>query len=85
MHTEVDVPNPGGSHPGSLCGSHLTLEARNNVLSVPLEAVNHEGEQTTVYVVSQTDQFEGRSYSWDCRPRMRRRLCRVSRKANQWW
>jgi RND family efflux transporter MFP subunit len=52
MHTEVDVSNPGRLlMPGMYAETMLTLEARNNVLSVPLEAVNHEGDQTTVYVV----------------------------------
>jgi len=38
----------------------LTLEAKNNVLAVPLEAVNHEGDQTTVYVVNGASKVEDR-------------------------
>ena len=61
MHTEVDVPNPKQILiPGLYAEAKLTLEARNNVLSVPLEAVNHVGEQTSVYVVSPQDKVEAR-------------------------
>lgn len=52
MHTEVDVLNLKRIlMPGMYAETTLTLEAKENVLSVPLEAVNHEGDQTTVYVV----------------------------------
>ena len=61
MHTEVDVPNPGRLlMPGMYAETTLTLEAKDNVLAVPLEAVNHEGEQTTVYVASRTGKVEDR-------------------------
>ena len=59
MHTEVDVPNPGRLlMPGMYAETTLTLEAKDNVLAVPLEAVNHEGDQTTVYVVGPTGKVE---------------------------
>jgi RND family efflux transporter MFP subunit len=62
MHTEVDVPNPGRLlMPGMYAETTLTLEAKDNVLSVPLEAVNHEGDQTTVYVVSPAGKVEDRA------------------------
>ena len=61
MHTEVDVPNPGRLlMPGMYAEAMLTLEAKDNVLAVPLEALNHEGEQTTVYVASPTGKVEDR-------------------------
>jgi RND family efflux transporter MFP subunit len=61
MHTEVDIPNPNRLlMPGMYAETTLTLEAKDNVLSVPLEAVNHEGEQTTVYVVSPAGKVEDR-------------------------
>ena len=61
MHTEVDVPNPGRLlMPGVYAETTLTLEAKDNVLAVPLEALNHEGEQTTVYVASPTGKVEDR-------------------------
>jgi len=59
MHTEVDVPNPGRLlMPGMYAETTLTLEAKENVLAVPLEAVNHEGDQITVYVVSGAHKVE---------------------------
>ena len=61
MHTEVDVPNPSRLlMPGMYAETTLTLEAKDNVLAVPLEAVNHEGDQTTIYVVSPTGKVEDR-------------------------
>jgi len=46
--------------PGMYAETTLTLEAKNNVLAVPLEAVNHEGDQTTVDVVNSAGQVEDR-------------------------
>ncbi len=61
MHTEVDVPNPGGAlMPGLFAEATLTLERKNRALAVPLEAVNHEGEQATVYLVGQDGRIEDR-------------------------
>ncbi len=61
MHTEVDVANPGRLlMPGMYAETTLTLEAKDNVRVVPLEAVNHEGDQTTVYVVSPNGKVEDR-------------------------
>jgi RND family efflux transporter MFP subunit len=61
MHTEVDVPNPGGSlMPGLFAEATLTLERKNRALAVPLEALNHEGDQTTVYRVDQNGRIEDR-------------------------
>ncbi len=62
MHTEVDVPNP--DHllmPGMYAETTLTLEAKDGVLAVPLEAVNHEGDQTTVDVVDSAGKVEDRA------------------------
>ncbi|HYB76795.1 MAG TPA: efflux RND transporter periplasmic adaptor subunit [Candidatus Bathyarchaeia archaeon] len=54
MHTEVDVPNP--QHvlmPGLYADAILALEQRDNALVVPVQALNHEGNnQTSVYVVT---------------------------------
>ncbi len=59
MHTEVDVPNPGRLlMPGMYAETTLTLEAKDNVLSVPLEALNQEGNQASVYVVSPANKIE---------------------------
>ena len=61
MHTEVDVPNLDRLlMPGMYAETTLTLEAKQNILTVPMEAVNHEGEQTTVYLVSPGGKVEDR-------------------------
>lgn len=53
MHTEVDIPNPDRVLiPGLYAEADLGLEQHDNVLAVPLQAVNHEGEKTTVFVVT---------------------------------
>ncbi len=53
MHTEVDVPNPDRILiPGLYAEADLGLEQHDNVLAVPLQAVNHEGNKTTVFVVN---------------------------------
>ena len=60
MHTEVDVKNKGGSLvPGIYAQADLTLEHRDDVPTIPLQALNHEGDKTTVFVVS-NDQIEDR-------------------------
>jgi RND family efflux transporter MFP subunit len=62
MHTEVDVPNPGRLlMPGMYAETTLTLEAKDNVLTVPLAALDHAGNQTTVYVASSTGKVEDRA------------------------
>ncbi len=61
MHTEVDVPNTGGLlMPGLYAEATLTLEKRDRALAVPLQAVNHEGEQAAVYVVGPDGKVENR-------------------------
>ena len=61
MHTEVDVPNPGRLlMPGMYAETTLTLEARDNVMAVPLEALDHAGDQTSVDVVSPSGKVENR-------------------------
>jgi RND family efflux transporter MFP subunit len=61
MHTEVDVRNP--NHvllPGLYAEATLTLEHRNDIPSVPVQALNHEGEKTTVFVVDQDGRLQDR-------------------------
>ncbi len=62
MHTEVDVPNTAGDAlvPGLYAEALLTLNHKSNALAVPLQAINHEGEQTTVYVVGPDGKVEDR-------------------------
>lgn len=61
MHTEVDVRNP--NHvlvPGLYAEADLTLEHREDIPTIPLQAVNHEGEKNTVYVVTRNNEIEDR-------------------------
>ena len=61
MHTEVDVPNP--NHvliPGMYAEAAISLERTRDALCVPLQAVNHEGELTTAFVVNQKNTIEDR-------------------------
>jgi len=61
MHTEVDVANP--DHvllPGLYAEATLTLERHDQAISVPLQAVSHEGERARVLVVSPSGKIEER-------------------------
>jgi len=61
MHTEVDVENP--NHvliPGLYAEATITLENKSEALAVPLQAVDHAGDQTTVYVVNPSGKLEVR-------------------------
>lgn len=61
MHTELDVENPKRLLvPGIYAEADLTLEQKNGVPSVPLQALNHEGDKTTVYVVDANGKIEDR-------------------------
>jgi len=62
MHTEVDVPNKDGVLvPGLYAQADLTLEQREDVPTVPLQAVNHQGAKTTVLVVNPNNEIEERT------------------------
>ena len=61
MHTEVDVENP--NHvliPGLYAEAMLTLDERAHALAVPLQAVEHSGDLTNVYVVTPAHKIEVR-------------------------
>lgn len=61
MHTEVDVRNPNRVLvPGLYAEADLTLEHREDIPTIPLQAVNHEGEKNTVLVVTRNDEIEDR-------------------------
>ena len=62
MHTEVDVPNPQRVLlPGLYADADLSLDRKVDVLSVPVQALNHEGNKTTVFVVDPNGGLEDRS------------------------
>ncbi len=54
MDTEVDVPNPSLTLlPGLYAEVELRLERRDNVLAVPLDAVERAGDTARVYTVQE--------------------------------
>ncbi len=62
MHTEVDVQNPGRVLvPGLYADAELSLDRKEDVMTVPVQALNHEREKTTVFVVNQNGELEDRS------------------------
>jgi RND family efflux transporter MFP subunit len=61
MHTEVDVPNANGAlAPGLYAEATITVERRGRVPAVPLQAINREGDRTTVHVVTPSNKIEVR-------------------------
>jgi RND family efflux transporter MFP subunit len=61
MHTEVDVPNPQRVLlPGLYADAELSLDKQTNVSTVPIQALNHEGDKTTVFIVNGNDVIEDR-------------------------
>jgi len=64
MHTEVDVENRDRVLiSGIYAEATLTLEHKEDIPSVPLQAVNHEADKTTVFVVNASHQIEDRPVS----------------------
>jgi len=61
MHTEVDVKNPGHVlMPGLYADADVSLEHRDDIPAIPLQAINHEGDKTTVFVVNRNNEIEDR-------------------------
>lgn len=61
MHTEVDVPNPQRVLlPGLYAEAHLQLDRKENIPSVPIQALSHAGDKTTVYIVGADGMLEQR-------------------------
>jgi RND family efflux transporter MFP subunit len=62
MHTEVDVANPERLLlPGLYADAEIALDQKQDVPTVPVQALNHEGDKTTVFVVNQDAQIEDRT------------------------
>ena len=52
MHTEVDVPNPNSKLvPGLYAEANLTLNQRGSVTTVPVQAIDRDGDVTSVMVL----------------------------------
>lgn len=53
MHTEVDVPNPKRVLvPGLYAEADLQFDQRDNIPTVPIQALSHDGDKTDVLVVN---------------------------------
>jgi RND family efflux transporter MFP subunit len=62
MHTEVDVFNPNRVLlPGLYADATITLEKKENALAVPLQAVDHNGDSTTVDVLDPANKIQIRA------------------------
>jgi RND family efflux transporter MFP subunit len=62
MHTEVDVANPDRVLiSGLYAEAEVGLDQKDNVPTVPLQALNHEGNKTAVFVVNRAGQLEDRA------------------------
>jgi RND family efflux transporter MFP subunit len=61
MHTEVDVPNPNNKLvPGLYAEADLTFNQAPKAIAVPTQAVDREGANTTVMIVTDSGQIEKR-------------------------
>jgi RND family efflux transporter MFP subunit len=61
MHTEVDVTNTQQALlPGLYADAQIALEHKEDVPTVPIQALNREGEKTTVFVVNHDSELEDR-------------------------
>ena len=61
MHTEVDVPNPQRILlPGLYAEANLRFDQKVNIPAIPVQALNHEGEKTSVFVVGANGTIEER-------------------------
>jgi len=62
MHTEVDVPNPERVlMPGLYAEAELGLDEKENVSTVPLQALSHQGNKATVFVVNHDGELDDRA------------------------
>jgi len=62
MHTEVDVPNPERLlMPGLYAEAEVGLDQKDNVPTVPLQALANEGNKTTVLAVNRNGEVELRT------------------------
>ncbi len=61
MHTEVDVQNRDRAlMPGLYADADVALEHRDDIPTIPLQSINHEGDKTTVMVVGKNNAIEDR-------------------------
>jgi RND family efflux transporter MFP subunit len=61
MHTEVDVPNPRFELvPGMYAYASIGLDHKENVLAVPIQALDRKSDKATVYVLDANNKVEAR-------------------------
>lgn len=61
MQVEIDVPNPNYHlQPGMYADVQLSANSQSNALVVPIEAVHHQGDKTTVMVLDPHDRVQSR-------------------------
>lgn len=61
MHTEVDVPNPKGKLiPGLYAEALLTLNKTGDAVTIPVQAIERSGDQTSVMVLQNDNSVQTR-------------------------
>jgi RND family efflux transporter MFP subunit len=61
MHTEVNVPNPGGQLvPGLYAEAVVMLNRKSDALVVPVQALNRDNDKASVFVVGPDNRIESR-------------------------
>jgi RND family efflux transporter MFP subunit len=59
MQVEIDVPNPKYHlQPGMYADVRLNANSRDNTLAVPVEAVRHDGDKSSVLVIDSHDRVQ---------------------------
>lgn len=59
MHTEVNVPNPTGELiPGLYAEATLTLNRQRDALTIPVQAIDQQGDHTSALVVNSSNRIE---------------------------
>ena len=62
MHTEVDVKNRDRVLiPGLYADADVSLDHREDIAAIPLQAINHQADKTTVFVVKPNGEIEDRA------------------------
>jgi len=61
MHTEVNVPNPRGTLvPGLYAEATLTLNQTGNAVTVPIQAIDRAGDETSVMILQPDNSVQTR-------------------------
>jgi RND family efflux transporter MFP subunit len=64
MHTEVDVPNPTGELlPGLYAEATLTLNRMGDALTIPVQAIDRQADNTSVLIVDSSNCVQVRQVS----------------------